>query len=74
MTNIAYPVIPSDRLDDLHHLEIAAKADLVLFMAGNQFMAMQEIVSQFKVQHPEIKNTASCLTPPKAFVKNPSDS
>jgi len=55
MTARAYPVIPSDRSDDLHHLEIAEKADLILFMAGNQFMAMPEIVSAFKTQYPEIE-------------------
>jgi len=52
------PVIPSNRADDLHGLEIAEKADLVLFMAGNQFMAMQEIVSQFKTQYPECPKPA----------------
>ena len=49
------PTIPSDRLDDLHGLEIAETADLVLFMAGNQFMVMPEIVSAFQAQYPEIK-------------------
>ena len=34
------PVIPSDRSDDLHNLEVADSSDLVLFMAGNQFMLM----------------------------------
>ena len=48
-------MIPSNRLDDLHHLEIAETADLVLFMAGNQFMAMKDIVSAFQAQYPEIK-------------------
>lgn len=42
------PIIPSNRADDLHHLEIAESADLVLFMAGNQFMAMNDIVSEFQ--------------------------
>ncbi len=32
------PVIPDDREDDLQGLEIAEKADLVVFMAGNQFL------------------------------------
>jgi len=40
-------MIPSDRGDDLHNLKIADSADLVLFMAGNQFMAMKEIVFAF---------------------------
>ena len=35
-----FPIIPSDRADDLHHLAYAESADLVLFMAGNQFMDM----------------------------------
>ena len=56
MTARDLPVIPSDRRDDLHHLEIAPKADLVLFMAGNQFMVMPEIVTAFQAQNPEIKN------------------
>ena len=39
------PVIPPDRADDLHNLEIADSADLILFMAGNQFMVLKEIVN-----------------------------
>lgn len=58
------PVIPSNRADDLHGLEIAEKADLVLFMAGNQFMAMHEIVAEFKTQYPEVKNVFYETLPP----------
>lgn len=46
--------IPSGRKDDLHNLECADKADLMLFMAGNQFMVMEELISAFKLAHPEI--------------------
>ena len=49
------PVIPPDRADDLHHLEIADSADLVLFMAGNQFMAMDEIIAELKSYYPKVK-------------------
>ena len=35
-----FPEIPTDRADDLHHLAYTDSADLVLFMAGNQFMDM----------------------------------
>jgi ABC-type molybdate transport system substrate-binding protein len=63
------PVIPSNRADDLHGLEIAEKADLVLFMAGNQFMAMQEIVSEFKTQYPEVKNIFYETLPPGLELK-----
>ena len=49
------PIIPSERGDDLHNLEIANSADLILFMAGNQFMAMKEIITVFQKQHPDVE-------------------
>jgi hypothetical protein len=49
-----WPVIPPERGDDLHNLEAAERADLVLFMAGNQFMAMADLVAAFRRAHPEI--------------------
>ncbi len=58
------PVIPRDRSDDLHHLEYADDADLILFMAGNQFMAMAEIVSAFQDEHPEVKKIFYETLPP----------
>ena len=39
-----FPTIPPDRGDDIHYVEYAGSADLVLFMVGNQFMAMEEIM------------------------------
>ena len=63
------PVIPSNRTDDLQGLEIAEKADLVLFMAGNQFMAMKEIVAEFKTQYPEVKNILYETLPPGLELK-----
>jgi len=49
-----WPVIPPERGDDLHNLEAADTADLVLFMAGNQFMAMADLIAAFRRVHPEI--------------------
>jgi ABC-type molybdate transport system substrate-binding protein len=69
MTESALPVIPPNRADDLHGLEIAEKADLVLFMAGNQFMAMKEIVTEFKTQYPEIKKIFYETLPPGLELK-----
>ena len=63
------PVIPFDRSDDLHHLDIAAEADLVLFMAGNQFMVMPEIIAAFKGRHPEIKKIFYETLPPGLELK-----
>ena len=69
MTKSALPVIPPNRADDLHGLKIAEKADLVLFMAGNQFMAMKEIVAEFKAQYPEVKNIFYETLPPGLELK-----
>jgi ABC-type molybdate transport system substrate-binding protein len=69
MTESPLPVIPSDRIDDLQGLEIAEKADLVLFMAGNQFMAMKEIIAEFKAQYPEVKNIFYETLPPGLELK-----
>jgi molybdate transport system substrate-binding protein len=54
MAESKFPVIPPERGDDLHNLDAADTADLVLFMAGNQFMAMADIVAAFRETHPEI--------------------
>ena len=54
MPQSEWPLIPPERGDDLHNLEAAETADLVLFMAGNQFMAMADIVAAFRETHPEI--------------------
>jgi len=50
----SYPVIPSQRGDDLHNLEHADSADLILFMAGNQFMLMPKLIAAFKESYPEV--------------------
>jgi molybdate transport system substrate-binding protein len=59
-----YPVIPAERADDLHNLELAGQADLVLFMAGNQFMAMEEIVAAFRKGHPAVRHIFYETLPP----------
>ena len=69
MTKKDLPIIPSNRTDDLYGLEITEKADLILFMAGNQFMAMKEIVAEFKIQHPEVKNIFYETLPPGLELK-----
>lgn len=69
MDNKKLPVIPSDREDDLHNLEIADSANLVLFMAGNQFMVMKEIVSAFKKEYPDIEKIFYETLPPGLELK-----
>ena len=50
-----FPTIPESRSDDLHNLDYADTADPVLFLAGNQFMVMQALLTEFQKQFPEIK-------------------
>ena len=63
------PVIPAGRSDDLHNLEIADSADLVLFMAGNQFMVMGEIIYEFQDKHPDIRKIFYETLPPGLELK-----
>ena len=65
----AYPVIPAERGDDLHNLEFADSADLVLFVAGNQFMVMEELLGAFQSEYPEIKRIFYETLPPGLEVK-----
>lgn len=69
MTRQDLPVIPAERADDLHHLDIAAEADLVLFMAGNQFMAMAELVSAFRQAYPQVRHIYYETLPPGLELK-----
>ncbi|MBI4793462.1 MAG: substrate-binding domain-containing protein [Deltaproteobacteria bacterium] len=62
--NSRYPEIPAERSDDLHHLDMADRADLVLFMAGNQFMAMPRLIAAFQQHYPEVKNIFYETLPP----------
>jgi len=67
--NTEYPVIPAERVDDLHNLELAGRADLVLFMAGNQFMVMEEIIAAFQQECPEVENIFYETLPPGLELK-----
>jgi len=66
---LSMPVIPSDRGDDLHNLGIADSADLVLFVAGNQFMVMDELISVFQEEHPDVKKIFYETLPPGLELK-----
>jgi ABC-type molybdate transport system substrate-binding protein len=64
-----YPVIPTERGDDLHNLEHADSADLILFMAGNQFMLMPELIAAFRKAHPEVATIFYETLPPGLELK-----
>ncbi len=64
-----FPVIPSDRADDIHHLPYAERADLVLFMAGNQFMVMEQLITLFQSEYPQVKRIFYETLPPGLELK-----
>lgn len=63
------PVIPDSRRDDLLRLENIQQSQLNLFMAGNQFMVMQELVSAFKQLYPDIRHIYCQTLPPGLQLK-----
>jgi ABC-type molybdate transport system substrate-binding protein len=63
------PEIPSMRCDDLHNLEYMNNADLALFMAGNQFMVMEDLLSEFQKTYPEVKKILYETLPPGLELK-----
>ena len=62
--SVAYPVIPLERADDLHRMEQADRAGLILFMAGNQFMALPDLVEAFLRENPGAEPVAYETLPP----------
>jgi ABC-type molybdate transport system substrate-binding protein len=69
MDSKSYPEIPSSREDDLHNIEFMEDADLVLFMAGNQFMVMEELIGEFQRLYPEVKKIFYETLPPGLELK-----
>lgn len=43
--------IPEDKIKDIHGLEFLDDAELILFMAGNQFMVMEELLQAFREEY-----------------------
>jgi len=62
--NIGLTEIPPSRSDDLHNIEYMNDADLVIFMAGNQFMVMDELLGEFQKTYPDIKRIFYETLPP----------
>jgi len=63
------PEIPLNSGADLHGLEYMDSADLVLFMAGNQFMVMDDLLNLFQQEYPKIKKIFYETLPPGLELK-----
>ena len=68
-TDVSLPEIPQSFSGDLHNIENTESADLVLFMAGNQFMVMEELLALFQEYHPDIKKIFYETLPPGLELK-----
>jgi ABC-type molybdate transport system substrate-binding protein len=60
------PIITSRK--DVHNLEYMDDADLILFMAGNQFMVMNELLHAFQEEYSEVKRIFYETLPPRLML------
>jgi ABC-type molybdate transport system substrate-binding protein len=67
--SVHYPTIPLTRGDDIHNLELMDSADLVLFLAGNQFMAAAKLLREFRKIVPSIHDIYYETLPPGLELK-----
>jgi ABC-type molybdate transport system substrate-binding protein len=65
-TDTFFEVPESNCLLDLHGSPQAA--DLVIFMAGNQYMVFPELIRAFVRQHPAVKHVFYVTTPPGVLI------
>ncbi len=68
MGNTYIKILPN-QYDDIHGINIIDKADLILFVAGNQFMVMEELIELFKNKYPEVKYVFYETLPPGLELK-----
>lgn len=68
-SSVELPEIPTGFGNDLHNLQYMDNADLILFMAGNQFMVMDELLQAFQGVHAGIKRIFYETLPPGLELK-----
>jgi ABC-type molybdate transport system substrate-binding protein len=59
----------SDGTVEYGKIEDSYNADLVMYLAGNQFMVMEELIKDFQSKHPEIKTVFVETIPPGQIFK-----
>lgn len=65
----SHPVIPDEREGDFIGLEHEEDADLTLFLAGNQFMAVPDLLAAFREEHPEVRRIFCETLPPRLMLR-----
>lgn len=65
-----YRTFHSDGNISYGHIEDSYSADLVMYLAGNQFMAMEEVIRDFQGKNPDIKSIYVETIPPGQILKN----
>ncbi len=64
-----YRTFHSDGKITYGNIDDSYKADLVMYLAGNQFMAMQDVISDFQKKNPDIKTIYVETIPPGQILK-----
>ena len=64
-----YRTFHSDGKIDYGKIGDSYKADLVMYLAGNQFMAMKEVIEDFQQKNPDIKTVYVETIPPGQILK-----
>lgn len=64
-----YRTFHADGRIDYGNIGDSYTADLVMYLAGNQFMVMEELIRDFQGQHPEIKTIYVETIPPGQILK-----
>lgn len=59
-----YRTFHSDGKIDYGKIEDSYTSDLVMYLAGNQFMVMEELIRDFQKKHPDIKTVYVVTIPP----------
>lgn len=66
---VKMPEIPPNKIHDIHGIEYVNDADLKLFLAGNQFMVMPELIKAFQKKYPEVRKIYYETLPPGLLLK-----
>ncbi|EQD69063.1 sulfate-binding protein, partial [mine drainage metagenome] len=65
-SGVPFTVYGVNNVPDLHGDPF--HANLVLFVAGNQFMVMPELISAFKKRYPEVRHVFYETSPPESLL------